>query len=145
MYAQSRGEAFGSEVKRRIMLGTWLLSSGHYDAYYTQALKVRTLVRRDYLNVFKDIDIIVTPTAPTAAFPIGGRIKDPVQMYLADIFTVTANLAGVPGMSLPCGFTSNRLPIGLQLLGAPFDEARLLQVAHAYEQSQQWHMQRAGV
>lgn len=144
MYAISRGEGFGSEVKRRIMLGTWVLSSGHYDAYYTQAQRVRTLVRQDYSKAFEQADILVTPTAPTAAFPIGGRIKDPVKMYLADIFTVTANLAGVPGISLPCGMTENKLPIGLQLLAAPFDEVRLMQAAYAYEQAHRWHTLRAG-
>jgi aspartyl-tRNA(Asn)/glutamyl-tRNA(Gln) amidotransferase subunit A len=143
MYARSRGEGFGPEVKRRIMLGTWLLSSGHYDAYYTQAQKVRTLVLRDYIRAFEQADVLVTPTAPLAAFHLGGRIKDPVQMYLADIFTVTANLAGIPGLSLPCGFTSHNLPIGLQMLAAPFDEARLLQAAHAYEQAHAWHTKRA--
>ena len=143
MYSHSRGEGFGAEVKRRIMLGTWLLSSGHYDAYYTQAQRVRTLVCQDYARAFAQVDILATPTAPTAAFAIGGRIKDPLKMYLADIFTVTANLAGVPGMSLPCGMTSANLPVGLQLLAAPFAEAKLLRAAYAYEQAHDWHTKRA--
>jgi aspartyl-tRNA(Asn)/glutamyl-tRNA(Gln) amidotransferase subunit A len=144
MYTHSRSKGFGAEVKRRIMLGTWLLSSGHYDAYYTQAQRVRTLVRQDFDEVFKKVDILATPTTPAPAFALGGHDKDPVQMYLGDIFTVTANLAGIPGISLPCGFTKKNLPVGLQMLGAPFSEGRLLQAAYAYEQAHDWHTRRAG-
>ena len=144
MYTHSRGTGFGPEVKRRIMLGTWLLSSGHYDAYYTQAQRVRTLVRQDFERAFEQVDILVTPTAPTAAFAIGDHHKDPLQMYLGDIFTVTANLSGIPGLSLPCGMTRNNMPIGLQMLGAPFSEATLLQAAYSYEQAHDWHLRRAG-
>jgi aspartyl-tRNA(Asn)/glutamyl-tRNA(Gln) amidotransferase subunit A len=140
MYGQTRGAGFGPEVKRRIILGTYVLSSGYYDAYYLRAQKVRTLIRRDFLEAFAGVDAIVTPTAPTAAFPIGEKTSDPLQMYLADIFTVSCNLAGICGISVPCGFTAvPRLPIGLQLLARPFNEATLLRLAHAYEQSTPWH------
>ncbi len=140
MYSRTRGAGFGAEVKRRILLGTYVLSSGYYDAYYLHAQKVRTLIRRDFLQAFEQVDAIVTPTAPTAAFKIGEKTSDPLQMYLADIFTVSCNLAGICGVSLPCGFTANpKLPIGLQLLGKPFNEATLLRLAHAYEQTTPWH------
>jgi len=140
MYARTRGAGFGAEVKLRIILGTYVLSSGYYDAYYLRAQKVRTLIRRDFLEAFAGVDAIVTPTAPTAAFPIGEKTSDPLQMYLADIFTVSCNLAGLCGISVPCGFTAApRLPIGLQLLARPFNEATLLRLAHAYEQSTPWH------
>jgi aspartyl-tRNA(Asn)/glutamyl-tRNA(Gln) amidotransferase subunit A len=144
MYTQSRTAGFGKEVVRRIMLGTWLLSSGHYEAYYAKAQRVRTLVRRDFEAVFQSVDVLVTPTAPTAAFKLGENEADPVKMYLADIFTVTTNLAGLPGISVPCGFTQAGLPIGLQFLAAPFCEATLLRAAHAYEQAHDWHLRRAG-
>ncbi|MEE8282488.1 MAG: Asp-tRNA(Asn)/Glu-tRNA(Gln) amidotransferase subunit GatA [candidate division NC10 bacterium] len=139
MYMKSRQNGFGAEVKRRIMLGTYGLSAGYYDAYYLKALKVRTLIRKDFEEAFKHCDVIVTPTAPTAAFGLGEKTDDPLTMYLSDIFTISANLAGIPGISLPCGFTQAGLPIGLQLLGKPFDEATLLQVGFAYEQATEWH------
>ncbi len=141
LYSKTRGAGFGAEVKRRIILGTYVLSSGYYDAYYLRAQKVRTLIRQDFLKAFEQVDAIVAPTTPTAAFKIGEKSEDPLQMYLGDIFTLSCNLAGICGISVPCGFTrSPKLPIGLQLLGKPFGEATLLRVAHAYEQSTDWHM-----
>jgi aspartyl-tRNA(Asn)/glutamyl-tRNA(Gln) amidotransferase subunit A len=139
MYMKSRQNGFGAEVKRRIMLGTYALSAGYYDAYYLKALKVRTLIRKDFEDAFKRCEVILTPTAPTPAFRLGEKTEDPLTMYLSDIFTISANLAGIPGLCLPCGFTQSGLPIGLQLLGKPFDEATLLQVAFAYEQATEWH------
>ncbi len=139
MYMKSRQNGFGPEVKRRIMLGTYALSAGYYDAYYLKALKVRTLIRKDFEDTFKRCEVILTPTAPTPAFRLGEKTADPLTMYLSDIFTISANLAGIPGICLPCGFTRAGLPIGLQLLGKPFDEATLLQVAFAYEQATEWH------
>ncbi len=135
MYRKTRDQGFGAEVKRRIMLGTHALSSGYYDAYYLKAQKVRALITRDFVEAFDEVDIILTPTAPSPAFKLGELVDDPLQMYLADIYTVTADLAGVPGISIPCGKTkgSPPLPIGMQLLGKHFDEERLLQVAHAFE------------
>lgn len=133
MYRKTRGRGFGSEVKRRIMLGTYALSSGYYDAYYLRAQKVRSLIARDFSDAFQKVDVIVTPTAPTAAFKLGEKSADPLQMYLADIYTVTGSLAGVPGISIPCGETKAGLPVGLQIFGKHFDEARVLQVARAYE------------
>ncbi len=141
MYERTRGQGFGSEVKRRIMLGTYALSSGYYDAYYVKAQKVRTLIKQDFDRAFEQVDVIVAPTSPTTAFRIGERIDDPYQMYLADVFTIPANMAGIPGISLPCGF-SNDMPVGLQFLGQAFDESTLLGVAHAFEQSQPWHKKR---
>ena len=135
MYRRSRDEGFGAEVKRRIMLGTYALSAGYYDAYYLKAQKVRTLLTRDFDEAFKKVDAIVTPTSPTAAFKLGEKVNDPLAMYLADIYTVTADLAGIPGISIPCGETHEKLPIGLQILGRHFDEATILRVAHAYEQA----------
>jgi aspartyl-tRNA(Asn)/glutamyl-tRNA(Gln) amidotransferase subunit A len=135
MYRRSRDEGFGAEVKRRIMLGTYALSAGYYDAYYLKAQKVRTLLTRDFDDAFQKVDAIVTPTSPTAAFRLGEKSNDPLAMYLADIYTVTADLAGIPGISIPCGETSEKLPIGLQILGKHFDEATILRVAHAYEQA----------
>ncbi len=135
MYRRSRDEGFGAEVKRRIMLGTYALSAGYYDAYYLKAQKVRTLLTRDFDQAFKKVDAIVTPTSPTAAFKLGEKVDDPLAMYLADIYTVTADLAGIPGISIPCGETHEKLPIGLQILGRHFDEATILRVAHAYEQA----------
>jgi len=143
LYGRTRGAGFGAEVKRRIILGTYVLSSGYYDAYYLRAQKVRTLIRNDFLRAYEKVDSIVTPTSPTAAFKIGEKSDDPLQMYLSDIFTISCNLAGICGVSLPCGFTSNpKLPIGLQLLGKPFGEEILLRVAHAYEQSTSWHREK---
>src|SRR5438094_2052762 len=135
MYRRTRDEGFGAEVKRRIMLGTYALSAGYYDAYYLKAQKVRTLIARDFEEAFSKVDAIVTPTCPTAAFKLGEKAEDPLAMYLADIYTVTADLAGIPGISIPCGQTSGKLPIGLQILGRHFDEATILRVAHAYEQA----------
>ena len=135
MYRRTRDEGFGAEVKRRIMLGTYARSAGYYDAYYLKAQKVRTLLTRDFDAAFKKVDAIVTPTCPTAAFKLGEKVNDPLAMYLADIYTVTADLAGIPGISIPCGETHEKLPIGLQILGKHFDEATILRVAHAYEKA----------
>src|ERR1700686_3562830 len=135
MYRQSRNEGFGAEVKRRIMLGTYALSAGYYDAYYLKAQKVRTLLARDFEEAFKKVDAIVTPTSPTAAFKLGEKVDDPLSMYLADIFTVTADLAGLPGISVPCGETKAKLPIGMQIFGKHFAESTILRVANAYEKA----------
>lgn len=146
LYRRTRGAGFGPEVKRRIILGTYVLSSGYYDAYYLRAQKVRTLIRQDFLKAFETVDAIVTPTTPTAAFKIGEKSDDPLQMYLSDIFTISCNLAGICGISVPCGFTkSPKLPLGLQLLGKPFGEETILKIAHAYEQSTDWHRQKPGL
>ena len=142
MYMKTRREGFGPEVKRRIMLGTYALSAGYYDAYYLKALKVRTLIRQDFIRAFEHCDVIVTPTSPTAAFKLGEKTDDPLQMYLSDIFTISVNLAGVPGISVNCGFTNGGLPIGLQIIGKPFDEGTILKVAHAYAQAAAWHTER---
>ena len=140
MYERTRGEGFGAEAKRRIILGTHVLSSGYYDAYYLKAQKVRALIKNDFERVFKSgCDCILTPTSPTPAFKIGERLSDPLSMYLSDIFTISVNLAGVPGISLPCGFTKSGLPIGLQFIGDFFDEGKLFNVAYAYESSTDWH------
>ena len=144
-YGRTREEGFGPEVKRRIILGTYVLSSGYYDAYYLRAQKVRELIRQDFAKAFDKVDAIVSPTSPVPAFKFGERTADPLQMYLADIFTNTGNLAGICGISMPCGFANidgKQLPIGLQLLGKALDEARLFQIAHAYEQSTDWHKAR---
>jgi aspartyl-tRNA(Asn)/glutamyl-tRNA(Gln) amidotransferase subunit A len=135
MYRRSRDEGFGAEVKRRIMLGTYALSAGYYDAYYLKAQKVRTLLTRDFEEAFRKVDTIVTPTSPTAAFRLGEKSNDPLSMYLADIYTVTADLAGIPGISIPCGETTQKLPIGLQILGKHFDESTILRLAYAYQQA----------
>ena len=148
MYAKTRAQGFGPEVKRRIMLGTYVLSAGYYDAYYLKAQQVRTLILRDYEQAFsgeKAVDVIAMPTSPTPAFRLGERVSDPLQMYLADIFTVSANLAGLPAISVPCGFTADRLPIGLQLTGRRFDEATLLRIADAYERDTEWRNQRPSI
>jgi aspartyl-tRNA(Asn)/glutamyl-tRNA(Gln) amidotransferase subunit A len=142
MYKKTRGEGFGQEAKRRILLGTFALSHGYYDAYYLKALKVRTLIKQDFDAVFKEFDGIVTPTSPTAAFRIGEKVEDPLKMYLSDIYTISANLAGIPALSLPCGFTKKGLPVGLQILAKPFNEEVILKVAHAYEQSTSWHLEK---
>src|SRR5476651_2416542 len=143
LYSKTRGAGFGAEVKRRIILGTYVLSSGYYDAYYLRAQKVRTLIRQDFLKAFESVDAILTPTTPTAAFKIGEKSDDPLQMYLSDIFTISCNLAGICGVSIPCGFTkSPKLPIGLQLLGKPFGEETLLKIAHAFEQNTSWHQEK---
>lgn len=139
LYSNTRGAGFGAEVKRRIILGTYVLSSGYYDAFYLRAQKVRTLIRQDFLKAFEKVDAILTPTTPTAAFKVGEKADDPLQMYLSDVFTISCNLAGLSGMSVPCGFTRQpRLPIGLQLLGKPFGEPVLFRLAHAYEQAGGW-------
>jgi aspartyl-tRNA(Asn)/glutamyl-tRNA(Gln) amidotransferase subunit A len=138
MYEQTRAKGFGDEVKRRIMLGTYALSSGYYDAYYVKAQKVRTLIKRDFDEAFAKVDVLVAPSSPTVAFPIGARTDDPVQMYLADVFTIPANMAGIPGVAVPCGF-SDGLPVSLQVLGKSFDEEGILRVAHAYEQAAGWY------
>jgi aspartyl-tRNA(Asn)/glutamyl-tRNA(Gln) amidotransferase subunit A len=148
-YGQTREQGFGPEVKRRIILGTYVLSSGYYDAYYLRAQKVRTLIRRDFESAFEKVDALICPTSPVPAFRIGERTKDPLAMYLADIFTIAANLAGICGISLPCGFAAaesgRELPIGLQLLGPAFAEARMFNIAHAYEQSTDWHLRQPTV
>jgi aspartyl-tRNA(Asn)/glutamyl-tRNA(Gln) amidotransferase subunit A len=146
LYGRTREEGFGPEVKRRIILGTYVLSAGYYDAYYERAQKVRELIRRDFVQAFAKVDALISPTSPDVAFPLDERRADPLRMYLADVFTIAANLAGICGISLPCGFArmdeGTELPIGLQLLGKPLDEARILQIAHAYEQSTDWHRKR---
>ena len=138
MYRETREAGFGSEVKRRIMLGTYALSAGYYDAYYLKAQQVRTLIRRDFERAFADVDVIVTPISPTTAFRLGEKTDDPLQMYLTDVFTIAVNLAGLPAISIPCGYDEAGLPIGLQVIGKPFAEERVLQVAHAYEQLSPW-------
>ncbi|HEY7163803.1 MAG TPA: Asp-tRNA(Asn)/Glu-tRNA(Gln) amidotransferase subunit GatA [Candidatus Binatia bacterium] len=138
-YMLTRDEGFGREVKRRIMLGTYVLSAGYYDAYYLKAQQVRTLIKQDFDAAFEKCDLIVTPTVPTTAFQIGAKTEDPLQMYLSDIYTISANLAGLPAISLPCGFDHDGLPIGLQMIGKAFDEATILRAAHTYEQSAGWH------
>lgn len=146
LYGRTREEGFGPEVKRRIILGTYVLSAGYYDAYYERAQKVRELIRRDFAQAFAKVDALISPTSPEVAFPLGERQDDPLRMYLADVFTIAANLAGICGISLPCGFArteeGTELPIGLQLLGKPLDEGRILRIAHGYEQSTEWHRKR---
>lgn len=142
MYAASRGEGFGPEVKRRIMLGTYALSSGYYDQYYVKALRVRRLIREDFDKAFAGVDVIAGPVTPTAAFKLGEKLNEPLSMYLSDVYTISANLAGIPGISVPCGFTSTGLPVGLQLLAAPFAEERLLRAARMYERETNWHLRR---
>jgi aspartyl-tRNA(Asn)/glutamyl-tRNA(Gln) amidotransferase subunit A len=142
MYRKSRSGGFGNEVKRRIMLGTYALSAGYYEAYYKKALQVRTLIREDFIQAFKHCQVIVTPVAPTAAFPLGEKVDDPLQMYLSDVFTLPASLAGIPGISIPCGFTSGGLPVGVQILAPPFEETRALQVAYTFEQNTGFHLRR---
>jgi aspartyl-tRNA(Asn)/glutamyl-tRNA(Gln) amidotransferase subunit A len=138
LFCRSRGEGFGAEVKRRIMIGTYALSAGYYDAYYLKALKVRRLIRNDFDLAFADVDVILGPTSPSTAFKLGEKTDDPVTMYLSDIYTIAVNLAGLPGMSIPCGFANN-LPVGLQIIGKHFDEARMLNVAHQYQKVTDWH------
>src|SRR6058998_916615 len=145
MYMKTRQEGFGAEVKRRIMLGTYALSAGYYDAYYGKAQAVRTLIKRDFDEALKEVDVIVTPTMPTPAFKLGEKIQDPLQMYLSDIYTISVNLAGLPAISLPCGLSSGKLPIGLQIIGRPFEEEKVLRAAYAYEQATEWHLKRPGL
>ncbi|KAF7960309.1 hypothetical protein AWV80_34955, partial [Cupriavidus sp. UYMU48A] len=142
MYKKSRAEGFGAEVKRRIMVGTYVLSHGYYDAYYLQAQKIRRIIADDFQRAFAQCDVIMGPVAPTVAWKLGEKTSDPVQMYLADIFTLSTSLAGLPGMSVPCGFGAGNMPVGLQLIGNYFDEARLLQTAHAFQQATEWHLRR---
>jgi aspartyl-tRNA(Asn)/glutamyl-tRNA(Gln) amidotransferase subunit A len=140
LYKRSRGEGFGAEVKRRILIGTYALSAGYYDAYYKKAQQLRRMIKDDFQKAFADVDLILGPTTPEVAFEIGAKTDDPVSMYLQDIYTISLNLAGLPGMSLPVGFVDG-LPVGMQLIGNYFDEARLLQVAHRYQQVSDWHLQ----
>ena len=142
MYMKTRQEGFGPEVKRRIMLGTYALSAGYYDAYYGKAQAVRTLIRRDFEAAFKDVDLMATPVTPTPAFKLGEKIQDPLEMYLSDIYTISVNLAGIPAISVPCGFSKGGLPIGLQLIGRPFEEDIVLRGAHAYEQATEWRLRK---
>ena len=142
MYCRSRAEGFGEEVKRRIMLGTYALSSGYYEAYYRKAQQVRTLIKADFDKAFEGVDLVATPVAPTTAFGLGEKLGDPLQMYLSDIFTISVNLAGLPGLSLPCGFSSSGLPIGLQLIGKPFDEPTILRAAYTFERRTDYHAKR---
>ena len=142
MYRATRQEGFGAEVKRRVMLGTYALSSGYYDAYYAKAQAVRTLIRRDFEQAFEAVDVLVTPTMPTTVFRLGEKIGDPLQMYLSDLYTVSASLAGVPAISVPCGFSREGLPIGLQIVGRPFEEEMILRVARAYELATNWRRKR---
>lgn len=144
LYKRSRAEGFGPEVQRRILVGTYVLSAGYYDAYYRKAQQVRALIRQDFQNAFAEVDVIMGPTAPSAAFGLGEKADDPVAMYLADIYTIAVNLAGIPALSLPCGFTQAGLPVGLQIMGNYFEEARLLNVAHQYQQATDWHRRRPG-
>lgn len=139
MYDETRDIGFGAEVKRRIMLGTYSLSSGYYDAYYLKGLKVRTLIKNDFDKLFSKFDAIIGPTSPTTAFKIGDRVNDPLSMYLSDIYTVSANLSGIPAISVPCGFSKNKLPIGLHIMAKPFAEEMLLRIAYTYEQNTDWH------
>lgn len=141
LYFKSRAEGFGEEVKRRIILGTYVLSSGYYDAYYLRAQKVRSLIRDEFMRVFRECDALLSPTTPTAAFKLGEKSADPLSMYLSDIYTIGVNLAGLPGISVPCGFTREKLPVGLQIIGQPFREADLLAIARRYEQAHDWHQQ----
>jgi aspartyl-tRNA(Asn)/glutamyl-tRNA(Gln) amidotransferase subunit A len=143
MYEATRNRGFGKEAKRRIMLGTYSLSAGYYDAYYLRGQKVRTLIKKDFDAAFANVDAIIAPTAPTTAFKIGEKVNDPLSMYLSDIYTISANLSGIPAISVPCGFGKNGLPIGLQILAKPFDEEMLLRIAHAYEQKTEWHRRKA--
>jgi aspartyl-tRNA(Asn)/glutamyl-tRNA(Gln) amidotransferase subunit A len=142
MYMKTRQEGFGPEVKRRIMLGTYALSAGYYDAYYGKAQAVRTLIRRDFEMAFKEVDLIATPVTPAPAFKLGEKVQDPLQMYLSDIYTISINLAGIPAISVPCGFSNGGLPIGLQLIGRPFEEDIVLRGAHAYEQATEWRLKK---
>jgi aspartyl-tRNA(Asn)/glutamyl-tRNA(Gln) amidotransferase subunit A len=145
MYRRTRGEGFGAEVKRRVMLGTYALSSGYKDAYYVKALQVRRLIKDDFDRAFRACDVILGPTSPTAAFKVGERTADPLAIYLSDIYTISANLAGIGGVSMPCGFTRAGLPVGLQVLAAPFEEEKLLRVARMHERATDWHLRRARV
>jgi aspartyl-tRNA(Asn)/glutamyl-tRNA(Gln) amidotransferase subunit A len=139
MYSRSRAQGFGAEVKRRILIGTYVLSHGYYDAYYLKAQKIRRLIAADFQEAFRNCDVIMGPTSPSVAFAFGAKSADPVQMYLSDIYTISTNLAGLPGMSLPCGFGNNNMPVGLQIIGNWFGEAKMLNVAHQYQKAADWH------
>jgi aspartyl-tRNA(Asn)/glutamyl-tRNA(Gln) amidotransferase subunit A len=139
MYEKTRAQGFGAEVKRRILIGTYVLSHGYYDAYYLKAQKLRRLIAQDFSEAFKTCDVIMGPTSPTTAFKLGEKNNDPVAMYLSDIYTISVNLAALPGMSIPAGFDASGLPVGLQIIGNYFDEARLLNIAHQYQQVTDWH------
>jgi aspartyl-tRNA(Asn)/glutamyl-tRNA(Gln) amidotransferase subunit A len=139
MYRKTRAEGFGAEVKRRILIGTYVLSHGYYDAYYLQAQRLRRVIARDFVEAFERCDVIVGPAAPSVAFDLGAKRDDPVQMYLDDLYTIPINLAGLPGLAIPCGFGDRGRPVGLQIVGNYFDEARMLAVAHAFQQSTDWH------
>jgi aspartyl-tRNA(Asn)/glutamyl-tRNA(Gln) amidotransferase subunit A len=139
MYKKTRAQGFGAEAKRRILIGTYVLSHGYYDAYYLQAQKIRRLIARDFTEAFKQCDVIMGPASPCVAFDIGAKVTDCVQMYLDDLYTIPINLAGLPGMSIPCGFGNKGRPVGLQIVGNYFDEARMLSVAHAFQKSTDWH------
>jgi len=139
LYMKTRAQGFGEEVKRRILVGTYVLSHGYYDAYYLQAQKIRRLIAQDFVEAFTRCDVIVGPTAPSVAFDLGSKIADPVQMYLSDIYTIAVNLAGLPGMSIPCGFGAKGRPVGLQVIGNYFQEARMLNIAHRFQQATDWH------
>ena len=145
MYRTTRQEGFGSEVKRRVMLGTYALSSGYYDAYYTKAQAVRTLIKRDFDQVFEEVDLLVAPVTPTPAFQFGEKIKDPLQMYLSDLYTISASLAGIPAISIPSGFSQKGLPIGLQIMGRSFEEETVLRAARAYEMVTNWRKKRPAI
>ncbi|MDG2784458.1 amidase family protein, partial [Vibrio parahaemolyticus] len=145
LYKNTRSEGFGDEVKRRIMLGTFALSSGYYDAYYKKAQQVRTLIKNDFENVFANYDVIIGPTTPTPAFKVGEKVDDPMTMYANDILTIPVNLAGVPAISVPCGFGANNMPLGLQIIGKHFDEATIYRVAHAFEQATDYHTKKASL
>jgi aspartyl-tRNA(Asn)/glutamyl-tRNA(Gln) amidotransferase subunit A len=145
MYCKTRAQGFGAEVKRRILIGTYVLSHGYYDAYYLKAQRIRRLIARDFAQAFEQCDVVMSPTSPSTAFGIGDRTTDPVQMYLSDIFTIAANLAGLPGMSIPCGIDSAGLPIGLQLIGNYFSEARMLNAAHLFQTNTDWHTRKSPV
>ena len=140
MYAKSRAQGFGAEVKRRILIGTYVLSHGYYDAYYLKAQKIRRLIANDFTEAFKVCDVIAGPASPSVAFKFGEKSADPVQMYLSDIYTISTNLAGLPGMSHPCGFGKDNMPVGLQLIGPWFGEAKMLNAAHQYQQATDWHL-----
>jgi aspartyl-tRNA(Asn)/glutamyl-tRNA(Gln) amidotransferase subunit A len=142
MYTQTRAKGFGKEVKRRIILGTYVLSAGYYEAYYRKASQVRTLMRNDFEEAFRQVDVIIAPTAPTPAFRIGEKVEDPLQMYLSDIHTIPVNLAGIPAISIPCGFSRENLPIGLQMMGRHFDEGMLLRVAYTFERNTDFHLKK---
>jgi aspartyl-tRNA(Asn)/glutamyl-tRNA(Gln) amidotransferase subunit A len=145
LYRRSRAEGFGAEVKRRILIGTYVLSRGYYDAYYVQAQRLRRLIADDFRAAFAQVDLIAGPVSPTVAWDIGAQTDDPVANYLADIYTLPASLAGLPGMSVPVGFGARGRPVGLQLIGQPFDEARLLNIGHQFQQATDWHLRRPGL